>query len=161
MPNVLPLVTLPTKTLRIRSVEVNLEQIATPEFQTFLEALINTMSIEDGLGIAAAQVGRNERIFIINEKSGPSAYINPEIIKISEELQENEEGCLSIPGVWGIVPRAKKIRFKARNRHGRWVEFDTKGFRAAVYQHELDHLNGILFIDKATKIVKGADRIRV
>ena len=73
---------------------------------------------------------------------------------MSEALQDSEEGCLSVPGTWGIVPRAKKISFKALDRHGRRVEFDAKGFMATVYQHELDHLNGILFVDKATKIIK-------
>lgn len=154
MPKSLPLVTLPTATLRERSAEVDPTKIGTPAFQAFLDDLIETMFVEDGVGIAASQVGRNERICIVNETTGAKAYINPEITKMSEALQDSEEGCLSVPGTWGIVPRAKKISFKALDRHGRRVEFDAKGFMATVYQHELDHLNGILFVDKATKIIK-------
>jgi len=161
MASSLPLVTLPTKTLRERSKEVDPKIIATPAFQAFLDVLTETMFVEDGVGIASPQVGRNDRIFIVNEKDGPKAYINPEITKMSEDLQDSEEGCLSVPGVWGIVPRAKKIHFKALNRHGRIVEFDAKGFAATVYQHELDHLDGKLFIDRATKIVKGVNKIKV
>jgi len=157
----LPLVTLPTASLRERSREVDPKTIATPDFQTFLDVLIETMFVEDGVGIAAPQVGRNDRIVIVNEKDGPKPYINPEIVKMSEDLQDSEEGCLSVPGVWGIVPRAKKVRFRALDRHGRRIEFDAKGFSATVYQHEVDHLDGILFIERATKIVKGADRIKV
>lgn len=151
----LAIVTLPAASLRERSKEVDTTIIATPEFQAFLDALTETMHAADGVGIASPQVGRNERIFIVNEKKGPQAYINPEIVTFSKDTQESEEGCLSVPGVWGLVPRAKKITFRALNRHGRRVEFDAKGFIATVYQHELDHLDGILFTDKATKIIKG------
>lgn len=160
MSKTLPVVTLPTSSLRERSKEVDPASIGTPEFQAFLDALIDTMFLEDGVGIAAPQVGRNERIFIINEPKGPAAYINPEITKRSDILQDSEEGCLSVPGVWGIVPRSKKIFFRALNRHGRQIEFEAKNFLATVYQHELDHLDGILFIDKAEKIIKGEEKLK-
>lgn len=155
-----PMVTLPTASLRERSVEVDPKMIGTPEFQGFLDTLIETMFVEDGVGIAAPQVGQNIRVFIVSEVNGARAYINPEITKMSETQQISEEGCLSVPGVWGMVDRAKKIHFRALDRHGRRVEFDAKDFMATVYQHELDHLNGILFIDKATKIVKGSEKIK-
>lgn len=155
----LSMVTLPVASLRERSAEVEPKMIGTPEFQGFLDALIETMFVEDGVGIAAPQVGRNVRVFIVSEAMGAKTYINPEITKMSEAQQESEEGCLSVPGVWGLVDRAKKIHFKALDRHGRRVEFDAKDFMATVYQHELDHLNGILFIDKAKKIVKGSEKI--
>ncbi len=154
------MVTLPAASLRERSVEVEQKIIGTPEFQGFLDALIETMFVEDGVGIAAPQVGQNIRVFIVSEVTGARAYINPEITKTSEAQQESEEGCLSVPGVWGIVDRARKIHLRALDRHGRRVEFDAKDFMATVYQHELDHLNGILFIDKATKIVKGSEKIK-
>lgn len=157
----LPLVTLPAPSLRERSVEVDPKAIGTPEFQSFLDVLIETMFAEDGVGIASPQVGRNERIFIVNEKDGPKAYINPEITEMSDATQDSEEGCLSVPGIWGLVKRAKKIRFRALDRHGRKVEFDAKGFMATVYQHELDHLNGILFIDRAVTTTQGHGKIKV
>ena len=157
----LPLVTIPTKTLRERSVEVDKSKIGTPEFQTFLDNLIETMFVEDGVGIAAPQVGRNERIFIVNEKAGPTTYINPVIEQLTDLTEESEEGCLSVPKVYGIVMRAKKVKVTALNRHGRSVSFTAKGFPAIVFQHECDHLDGILFIDKAVRLTKGGDTVRV
>lgn len=151
MPKSLPLTQIPTPSLRERSLEVDPAIIGTTDFQTFLDDLIETMFVEDGVGIASPQVGKNIRVFIVNEKTGPKAYINPEVTALGEHSVESEEGCLSVPGVWGIVPRAKKAHVKALDRHGRRVEFDAKGFMAIVYQHEFDHLNGILFIDKATR----------
>lgn len=157
MPKSLPLVTIPTPSLRERSIEVDPSQIGTTEFQAYLDDLIETMFVEDGVGIASPQVGKNIRVFIVNEKLGPKAYINPEVTAIGELSVESEEGCLSVPGVWGIVPRAKKAHVKALDRHGRRVEFDAKGFMAIVYQHEFDHLNGVLFIDKAIRTEKAAE----
>jgi peptide deformylase len=148
----LPLVTIPTPSLRVRSTEVDPAQIGTPEFQAFLDTLIATMHVADGVGIASPQVGRNERIFIVNERFGAKAYINPEITLLTEADVDSEEGCLSVPKTWGMVKRAKKIHLKALDRHGRRIEFDAKGFPAIVYQHEFDHLEGILFIDKAYEI---------
>lgn len=161
MPKSLPLVKLPTKTLRERSIDVDPKTIGTPEFQTFLDDLIETMFVEDGVGIASPQVGKNIRVFIVNEKAGPKAYINPEISLLSEATVDSEEGCLSVPGTWGIVPRAKKAHVCALDRHGRRVEFDAKGFMAIVFQHEFDHLNGILFIDKATQLTQGIAKTHV
>ncbi len=155
MPKSLPLVTLPAKTLHQRSVEVDPKTIGTPDFQAYLDDLIETMFVEDGVGIASPQVGNNLRVFIVNEKGGAKAYINPELTMLSEATVESEEGCLSVPGVWGVVPRAKKVHVKALDRHGRTVEFDAKAFRAIVFQHEFDHIEGILFVDKATTITKG------
>jgi peptide deformylase len=160
MPKSLPLVKLPTKTLHKPSDLVNPKVIGTPAFQKFLDELTETMFVENGVGIAAPQVGRNERICIVSEKTGPKAYINPEIISKSEALQDSEEGCLSVPEVWGNVKRAKKVRFRALDRHGRKVEFEAKGFMATVYQHEVDHLDGTLFIDRAEKITKGAEKLK-
>lgn len=152
MARVLTVLTDPTPSLRQRSVEVDPSVIATAEFQAYLDDLIETMHEKDGVGIASPQVGRNERIIIVNERKGATAYINPEITWKSDELQDSEEGCLSVPGKWGFVKRAKKITFRALDRHGRRVEFDAKNYQATIYQHEIDHCDGILFIDKAERI---------
>lgn len=159
MPSPYPLVTLPTPTLRERSVEVDPSDIGTPEFQEFLDRLIETMFAENGVGIAAPQVGRNVRVFIVNERQGPKAYINADVTVTSASDQDSEEGCLSVPGVWGIAPRPKKVHVSALDRHGRRVEFDAKGFLATVFQHEFDHLNGTLFIDRAKTFTKGKDKL--
>lgn len=150
----LSVLTDPSPSLRQRSLEVPLEDIGQPAFQTFLDDLIHTMFVEDGVGIAAPQVGVNQRIFVVNEKNGPLVYINPVVIPVGDTLVDSEEGCLSVPTVWGIVPRHKRVRLSALNRHGRAVTVESKNFFALVYQHELDHLDGILFIDRATRLTK-------
>ncbi len=162
MPRSLPLVTIPTPSLRERSIEVNPRTIGTPEFQTFLDELIETMRVENGVGIAAPQVSRNIRVFIVNEKGNGVAYINPVVTPLTEITEESEEGCLSVPGTlganhrpYGIVMRAKKVHVTALTRHARRVEFDAKGFLALVFQHEMDHLDGIVYLDKKVRMTKG------
>lgn len=149
----LPVLTDPTPSLRERSRELSLQEITTPEFQQFLDTLIETMFVEDGIGIAAPQVGQNIRAIIVNlKKEGATAFLNPEITKTSETTLVGEEGCLSVPGKYGMVRRHKRISLQALNRHGRKVEMDVSGLFATVFQHEIDHLNGILYIDKALEI---------
>jgi len=157
MAKAFPIVTLPTSSLRERSLEVKADIIGTPDFQNFIDDLIASMQVADGVGIAAPQVGKNIRVFIVNHPESPKAYINPEITKFSDSTIMNEEGCLSVPNVWGMVSRSKKISVKALDRHNRRIELDAKGYIATVFQHETDHLNGILFIDRAMEIVKGKD----
>lgn len=154
------IVTIPTLSLRERSQEVSVEMITTPEFQGFLDQLVYTMRVSDGVGIASPQVGKNVRVIVVNTGAQPECYMNPVITKQSETMVESEEGCLSVPGKYGLVPRHKKVTVEAINRHGKRVVLDLKGFPAIVFQHEIDHLDGILFIDKATKLVgRGASRI--
>lgn len=149
----LPILTDPTPSLRERSRELTLQEITTPEFQQFLDTLVETMFVEDGIGIAAPQVGQNIRAIIVNlKKEGATAFLNPEITKASEATTVGEEGCLSVPGKYGMVRRHKRISLQALNRHGRKVEMDVSGLFATVFQHEIDHLNGILYIDKALEI---------
>ena len=156
---ILKIITHPAESLRKRSADVNPEIIGTPEFQDFCDVLIATMFEEDGIGLAAPQVGQNDRVIAVNQKSGSDVFINPEIIKSSEAKDEGEEGCLSVPGVWGVVERSKKVTVRALNRHNRIVEMDLKGFEAVIFQHEIDHLDGILFIDKASEITKGQEHL--
>lgn len=152
------IVTHPTPSLRDRSVEVDPREITTPEFQAYLDALTHTMLVKDGVGIASPQVGRNIRAIVININDTIECYINPEIVKTSEAMQEGEEGCLSVPGIYGLVDRHKRITVHALNRHGRRVEMDLRNFPAVVFQHEIDHLNGVLFIDKMKQATGPAAR---
>lgn len=140
-------------TLRQRSRELDVAEVQTPEFQAFLDALIEKMITAKGVGLASPQVGKNIRAITIqpNPKDQPEILINPEIVKASDAMIESDEGCLSVPGIYGIVKRHKKVSVRALNRHGRRTEFEAKNFSACVIQHEVDHLNGILFIDKAEK----------
>jgi peptide deformylase len=160
MSDTFPIVTLPTPSLRERSVEVPVEEITTPEFQAYLDQLVRTMFVADGVGIASPQVGKNIRAIVVNTGARPECYMNPVLTKTSEAMIEGEEGCLSVPGQFGLVSRHKKVTVEAVNRHGKRVILDLKGFPAVVFQHEIDHLNGVLFIDKATNIKKaGSSRI--
>lgn len=160
MSDTFPIVTVPTPSLRERSVEIAVEEITTPDFQAYLDKLVRTMFVEDGVGIASPQVGRNIRAIVVKTGTRPECYMNPVITKKSEATVEGEEGCLSVPGKFGIVTRHKKVTVEAVNRHGKRVVLELKGFPAIVFQHEIDHLDGILFIDKATKLVKaGSSRI--
>ncbi|OQY33372.1 MAG: peptide deformylase [Spirochaetaceae bacterium 4572_59] len=101
-----------------------------------------------GIGLAAPQVGRNERFFVVQiEEDKPLYFINPEIIGTSEGLSSYEEGCLSIPGVYGDIKRPDSIQVQAWNRRGRPFTMEAEGLMATCIQHEFDHLNGILFMD--------------
>ncbi|QEN07830.1 peptide deformylase [Oceanispirochaeta crateris] len=101
-----------------------------------------------GIGLAAPQVGRNERFFVCQvDQMKPLVFINPEIIGTSEELSSYEEGCLSIPGMYGDVKRPAVIQIQAWNQKGRPFKMEAEGLLATCIQHELDHLNGLLFID--------------
>ena len=138
----------PAPSLRERSVEVDPAEITTPAFQAFLDKLAATMLVKDGVGIASPQIGRNIRAIVVCVDEEPVCFINPKIIKTSSTMIESEEGCLSVPNVYGLVERHRRIKLEALNRHGRRVELDQRNFPAIVFQHEIDHLDGILFIDK-------------
>jgi peptide deformylase len=102
-----------------------------------------------GIGLAAVQVGIPLRFFITRVGNDtPRVFINPSIIETSEELVDYEEGCLSLPGIWGQIMRPKMVRFQARNEKGKPFTMDAGGILARVMQHEYDHLDGALFIDK-------------
>jgi peptide deformylase len=110
---------------------------------------------EHGIGLAAPQVGRNLRLFVISPEmaaeAGQFVFINPEITKFSKKKITDEEGCLSIPAVWGEVARAEKVTVKALNDKGEKFKLQAKGLLARLIQHEVDHLNGVLFTDHIKK----------
>lgn len=111
--------------------------------------LLETMYAAPGIGLAATQVGREERVFVLDiseEHDTPRVFINPEILERSGE-SETEEGCLSIPGVYEPVVRAARVRARALDREGEPFELEAEGLLAVCIQHELDHLDGKLFID--------------
>ncbi|MFA6446996.1 MAG: peptide deformylase [Patescibacteria group bacterium] len=155
MPDSFEIITRPAPSLNERSVEVPVPEITTPEFQGFADKLVRTMHVENGIGIAAPQVGVNRRIIALDLGHEKKVLINPEIIKSSEVLVETEEGCLSVPGVWGLVKRPKRVQVRAIDRHGRRIDLELKNLQSVACQHEIDHLNGILFIQKTSEITKG------
>lgn len=145
------MVTQPDPRLRIRSSPVEVSAIASERMQTLFKELTETMNLEHGVGIAAPQVGIHERVIIVDTGSGVHTFVNPEIIDRSHRTVNSEEGCLSVPGVWGIVKRNKTVKVKALNKDGQPVELDVDGLTAIIFQHEIDHLDGVLFIDRVEK----------
>jgi len=120
--------------------------------------MIDTCRKANGIGLAAPQIGKSLRLCIINlEHMGlpPFALINPKIVKTSWKKVDMEEGCLSIPGVFGMVKRPAKVTIKATNIEGNETKFQADGILARVIQHELDHLDGILFTSKMSKQTTG------
>jgi peptide deformylase len=142
--------------LRQKARAVERSEIKDPRFQKFLDDMIDTMHEYSGVGLAAPQVHEGLRVFVAMLDSGDDAeasvIINPAITLLDDQLVEGWEGCLSIPEIRGRVPRAHKIVVKAHDRHGRVVEIEAEDFPARVIQHETDHLDGVLFLDRMTSL---------
>lgn len=129
-----------------------------------VDAMFETMAEADGVGLAAPQVGANSRLFVINIQGVEKrAYINPQIIETSIETDCSEEGCLSIPGVWHDVQRPARVTMQAQDVEGKVFTVKAEGLLARALQHEYDHLNGVLFIDRLSdeereKMVKAYEK---
>ena len=141
----------PNSELRKKSVEVNISDIGTPRLSKLIEELKETMALENGVGIAAPQIGVHERVIIVDDGQGSHVFINPVIVRRSIWKIESEEGCLSVPGIFGIVRRHRNVAIEALNEDGKRVRIQADRFPSTVFQHEIDHLDGILFIDKVTR----------
>lgn len=116
-----------------------------------LNNMAETMYYAKGVGLAAPQVGISKRVIVVDIGDGLFKLVNPEIIS-SSGIQDGPEGCLSVPNVVGNVKRSEHIKVKALNEDGDEVMIDASGYLARAFQHEIDHLNGIIFTDKATEI---------
>lgn len=127
---------------------------ASQEIRKLVSDMIVTMKEARGIGLAAPQVGRSLRIFTADVEDKIYVFINPSVKDASSEKIPFEEGCLSIAETWGPVVRPKKLTIKALNEEGESVKIRAKGLLARVIQHETDHLDGVLFTDKAEKIYK-------
>lgn len=147
------------KCLRERSREVDAKAVARGDYEPFLADLEDTMREYDGTGIAAPQVFTPLRVFLyeINPekrkratKAVPlTALFNARYEAVGKEMEEDSEGCLSVPFLWGgVVPRFAKIRVRAVDRSGAPVEFEAAGYHARVLQHEIDHLDGLVYLDR-------------
>lgn len=111
--------------------------------------MLETMYAAEGIGLAATQVGVDQRVIVIDVSEGrnePRCYANPEIVS-REGTERSQEGCLSVPGYYDEVERAERVRVRALDRDGKPVEFETDGLLAVCIQHEIDHLDGKLFVD--------------
>lgn len=133
--------------LREKSMEV--KQV-TPNIVKLIDNMLETMYDANGVGLAAPQIGVSKRVIVIDVGEGPIEMVNPVILeREGEELED--EGCLSIPGVTGQVARAASVKVQGLNREGKLKEFEADGLLARAFQHEIDHLEGVLFVDKAKK----------
>ena len=154
MSKILDIITDPNPILRKKSTEIEIKDLSNKNLQELMQDMIPTMLEKDGVGLAAPQVGKNIRLIVINTKDGPQHFINPKIIKKSILKEWGEEGCLSVPNVFGMVKRNKKIYCEYYNIKGEKKAIEASGLMARILQHETDHLDGILFIDKARDIRK-------
>ncbi|HEY75413.1 MAG TPA: peptide deformylase [Thermoflexia bacterium] len=132
----------------------------TPDIRQLVEDMLETMRAANGVGLAAVQVGVPLRVIVVeipedldDPDAGTSlALVNPELARVSKETEEGVEGCLSVPGWVGNVLRHQEVTVKGIDLKGRKVRFRAKGYLARVLQHEIDHLNGVLFIDRTDEI---------
>lgn len=126
------------------------ETVLTPDFQSFCANLLETMFEYDGLGLAAPQVHVLLRVvvLVLSDDRGPEFLINPVITPLTTETKRTYEGCLSVEGLRGAVDRPRHVRVEALNRKGEPVAMELEGFPAVVVQHECDHLDGVLFVDR-------------
>jgi peptide deformylase len=125
----------------------------TPELRRLVDDMFDTMHAANGIGLAAPQVGRRERLFVAEVDDMPLVVFNPEII-LREGLQKGEEGCLSIPEVFADVDRANRVIMRAQDIDGKLYEVDATELMSRCLQHELDHLQGKLFIDRLSILKK-------
>lgn len=139
------IVTYGNEVLRERAAEI--EQFD-DEVRELIFRMYEIMAESHGLGLAGPQIGVSKRIFVYDVGEGPHAFINPVIISSSGE-ESGLEGCLSIPGLQGEVPRATKVTIRGIDENGEQVKIVAEGLLARVFQHEMDHLDGTMFIDRA------------
>jgi len=132
------------------------------ELQELIDDMIETMRAAPGVGLAAPQVNVSLRVIVVefgdedDQKVSPKLYVvvNPEIVRFSQETVMGTEGCLSIPGFVGDVNRFQAVTIKGLNRHGKPLRIRAEGWLARIFQHEIDHLDGVLYIDRAEKVWK-------
>jgi peptide deformylase len=157
------IVTLPDPVLRRKARAVTTFD---KNLHTLIDDMVETMRDAPGVGLAAPQIGLSERLIVVeyyvkeedeeNEEAPKKvwAVLNPEIVKTSEETLMGVEGCLSIPGLVGEVERHTEVLVRGLNRHGKPMKVKAKSWLARIFQHEIDHLNGVMFTDRATRVWK-------
>ena len=147
----------PAPSLRLKAKPV---QVFDKTLQTLIDDMYETMRDAPGVGLAAPQIGESLRVVVVEytdderEDARPKKYVlvNPEIVRESEETVTDLEGCLSVPGLAGEVERFEAVTVQAKNRFGKPIKLKASGWLARIFQHEIDHLNGVLYIDRATRV---------
>lgn len=158
--SVLPIVYIPDPVLRRKAKKITEFD---RDLQTLIDNMVETMREAPGVGLAAPQVGESIRLLVVEyeendevEDSPKKLYvlINPELTPLGEELVTGVEGCLSVPDLVGEVERYEAVQIKALNRRGQPVKIKAKGWLARIFQHEYDHLEGVIYTDRATRVWK-------
>src|SRR5687767_5316268 len=136
------------------------ENVGTPELRALVADMKETMAAKNGAGLAAPQIGVGQRVVIFGVDHNPrypdaepvpfTVLVNPKIVMLTREVEEDWEGCLSVPGMRGVVPRYTKLRYSGFDEEGNPIEREAEGFHARVVQHECDHLDGILYPQRMT-----------
>ncbi len=139
----------------LRQVAESVSEFNTPELEALITDMLDTMQALDGAGLAAPQIGVSQRVVIFEVAANPrypdvesvprTILINPVIVPLDEEQEPGWEGCLSVPGLRGLVPRYTRVRYSGVDEYGVHIEREVSGFHARVVQHEVDHLDGILY----------------
>ena len=141
-----------------------IEQFGTPQLRELLQDMKDTMAAKSGAGLAAPQIGVGQRLVIFGVDKNPrypdaeevpfTVLVNPKLVMLTREIEEDWEGCLSVPGMRGVVPRYTKLRYSGFDIEGNPIERVAEGFHARVVQHECDHLDGILYPQRMTDMTK-------
>jgi peptide deformylase len=147
--------------LRARALPIPPSEITSTRIQQLVDDMFETMVEYGGIGLAGPQVHESIRVFVAGVREAPIraelnddedmpfiTMINPEVELVGSPAESGWEGCLSIPDIRGLVPRASEVRVRAYDRHGKLIEFSARGLPARVIQHETDHLDGVLFFDR-------------
>ena len=139
--------------LRARARPVDPSELSTPALQKLIDNMLDTMTEYEGIGLAGPQVHESRRLFVAGADGGDdpmplTILINPELTLLGDLQVDDWEGCLSVPDVRGRVPRAPEVEVRALDRHGQRIHMTAHGLAARVIQHETDHLDGILFLDR-------------
>jgi peptide deformylase len=157
------IITPPNPTLRQKAKKV---RSVTPAVQSLVNDMIETMRVSAGVGLAAPQIDVSQRVIVVEygegledperEAAPPKLYvvINPEIVRHSKETVSGNEACLSVPGYFGEVHRHEAVTVKGLDRDGKPLRIKAKGWLARIFQHEIDHLDGMLFIDRADQVYR-------
>ena len=151
-----PILTVPDPVLKQVSKRVD---AVTDETRKLMDDMLETMYAAPGIGLAAIQVGVAKRVIVMDlarkgEPKQPRYFVNPEIVWASEELKPWEEGCLSVPEIYDDVERPARVRLRYMDYNGKQIEEDCEGLYAVCIQHEMDHLEGVLFIDHLSRLKK-------
>ena len=136
------------------------EGLGSPELKQLVADMKETMAFKNGAGLAAPQIGVSQRVVIFGVEANPrypdaepvpfTVLVNPKLVMLTREVEEDWEGCLSVPGMRGVVPRYTKLRYTGFDEHGNPIDRVAEGFHARVVQHEVDHLDGILYPQRMT-----------